>query len=43
MKKYEKFFGNIFSSQELETLFAYGPTAKRETHKFEKSFTGNLI
>lgn len=40
MKKYEKYLGMMFTSEELETLFAYGPTAKRETFKFDKSFTG---
>ncbi|KAG8179600.1 hypothetical protein JTE90_025765 [Oedothorax gibbosus] len=42
MKKYEKYLGMLFTSEELETLFAYGPTAKREIFKFDKSFTDDL-
>lgn len=42
MKKYEKNFTMLFTSEELETLFAYGPTAKREILKFDKSFTGKI-
>ncbi|GBM30613.1 hypothetical protein AVEN_96929-1, partial [Araneus ventricosus] len=42
MKKYEKYLGMLFTNEELETLFAYGPTAKRETFKFDKSFTDDL-
>ncbi|GIY33509.1 integrator complex subunit 8 [Caerostris darwini] len=42
MKKYEKYLGMIFSIEELGTLFAYGPTTKRETFKFDKSFTDDL-
>ncbi|GFW91596.1 integrator complex subunit 8 [Trichonephila clavipes] len=42
MKKYEKYLGMLFTNEELEILFAYGPTAKRETFKFDKSFTDDL-
>ncbi|XP_054721357.1 integrator complex subunit 8-like isoform X2 [Uloborus diversus] len=42
MKKYDKYSEMLFTAEELETLFAYGPTAKREIYKFDKSFTDDF-
>ncbi|XP_035217929.1 integrator complex subunit 8-like isoform X2 [Stegodyphus dumicola] len=43
MKKYDKYLAMLFTSEELETLFAYGPTAKPSTvYKFDKSFTDDF-
>ncbi|XP_042907329.1 integrator complex subunit 8 isoform X2 [Parasteatoda tepidariorum] len=42
MKKYDKHLLGLFTGEELEMLFAYGPTAKRETYKFDKSFTDDI-